>query len=244
MEALKSSDYIVGYTKYVELIKPLFPEKSYIAKGMRQELDRCRIAVRLARDGNRVAVISSGDVGIYGMAGALFDYCRIENVPIASPEGVKGEELIIEVIPGVSALNAAASILGAPLGHDFAVISLSDHLTPWQTIKTRLDAAAKADFVIVIFNPRSKSRPYILKKAIHVIEKHLEPTRPVGIVKRATRQGQERIITSISAIPYIEVDMQTIIIIGNRSTYVWNNWMITPRGYEEKYYGVDARETL
>ncbi len=238
--AIRESDIIVGYKTYVDIVKAHFPDKRYISKGMRQELERCRIAISEAQKNQVVSLISGGDVGIYGMAGALLDYCKNNKVDIYprlwQDQSCKNTSIMVDIIPGVSSLNAAASVLGAPISHDFVAISLSDHLTPWEVIEKRLKLAASGDFVIVLFNPRSKTRPHLLEKAVSILLKTVNPKTPVGIVKRAMRDGQSRIITELSKIPFSQVDMQTIIIIGNSHTFLWNNWMITPRGYREKYF--------
>ncbi|SFN09000.1 precorrin-3B C(17)-methyltransferase [Thermodesulforhabdus norvegica] len=240
-EALDSSDLIVGYSTYVSLIKPLYPDKTFLVKGMRQELQRVLMAIEEARKGKRVSLVSGGDVGIYGMAGLVFDVCRKEDIAVAPfgyPETDRESqewELSVRIVPGVSALNAAAAVLGAPLMHDFATISLSDHLTPWSLIEKRIHAAAMADFVIVFYNPRSKTRPKLLDKALSIVLEYRSPETPAGIVKRAMRDGQERIITKLESIVTKDIDMQTILIIGNARTYVWRGWMVTPRGYDEKY---------
>lgn len=237
-EALEQSDLIVGYKTYIALIQSLYPDKAFFVKGMRQEFERARVAIEEAMNGKWVSLISSGDVGIYGMAGLVFDICKSENIPVVAAHGQGGKdgdvlvELDITIIPGVSALNAAAAILGAPLMHDFASISLSDHLTSWSVIEKRLHAAAMADFVIVLYNPRSKTRPELLGKALSILSQYRHPETPVGIVKRAMRDGQHRFVTQLSSVITEYIDMQTILIVGNASSYVWRGWMITPRGYE------------
>jgi precorrin-3B C17-methyltransferase len=209
---------------------------------MRKEVQRCQTAIDHALTGYQVALVSSGDAGIYGMAGLVFDICRERNLrvrrvnPGAEMQGADdGIGFSVQVIPGVAAFNAAASLLGAPLMHDFAAISLSDHLTPWEIIEKRLTAAASADFVIALYNPRSKTRPALLDEARGVLLRYRSPATPVGIVWRAMRDGQFQIITTLAEIPMEEVDMQSVLIIGNSQTYIWNGWMVTPRGYMEKY---------
>lgn len=234
MEALRNAEVIIGYKTYIALIKDLFPDKTFISKGMRQETERCRLAIEHALSGKAVALISSGDAGIYGMAGLALELCKKQGIRVrtAEEEDVgSGKTVMIRIIPGVSALTAAASILGAPIMHDFAVVSLSDHLTPWDLIERRLELASEGDFVIVLYNPRSSTRPHLLSRAIAIIGKYRSPDTPVGIVWRAMREGQRSVICSLESIPVEDVDMHSIIIIGNRQTYVWNNLMITPRGY-------------
>jgi len=232
-QAIAASTTIIGYSSYIDLIRPLVDGKQIIATAMMQEVDRCRAAIRLARDGETVALVSGGDSGIYGMAGLVFELIEIDSrqdeTGIApSPE--------ICVIPGISAIQAAASVLGAPLMHDFAVISLSDLLTPWDLIKTRLEAAARADFVIVIFNPRSKSRVTQIEEARRIILGARPAETPAGIVRNACRDGESATVTTLGTLLDHAIDMSTIVIIGNSSTFVdQQGRMVTPRGYASKY---------
>ncbi len=227
-EAIRKSDIIVGYGTYLHLITELLHGKEVLSTGMTQEVDRCRKAMELACSSRIVSVISGGDPGVYAMAGLVFELLRSE-------EG-KGRTLpAVEVIPGISALNASASRLGAPLMHDFACISLSDRLTPWEVIENRIEAAAAADFVIVLYNPRSTGRPDHINRAREIILKHRQPTTVVGIVKGAMREHESVIVTDLEKMQVGDVDMQTTVIIGNSKTFVWNNLMVTPRGYENKF---------
>lgn len=238
LQALVSAEVIVGYKTYLDLIPDLLDGKRVFASGMRRELERCQTAIDYALLGRRVAIISSGDAGIYGMAGLVFDLCHERNLLISSPAGETGQEaddFSVEVIPGVAALNAAASLVGAPLMHDFAAISLSDHLTPWEVIEKRIAAAASADFVLAVYNPRSKTRPHLLAKARKILLEHRTPDTPVAIVRAATRAGQWTCLTTLANMPLEEIDMQSILLVGNSKTYLWKGWMITPRGYLEKY---------
>ncbi|MGQ9669405.1 MAG: precorrin-3B C(17)-methyltransferase [Desulfosoma sp.] len=238
VEALRQAEVIVGYKTYIGLIEPLLHEKTVLSSGMRKEIDRCREAVQRALEGFRVALVSGGDAGIYGMAGLVFDVCQAEGVAVCDGSGQakdSGEALAIEVIPGVPAFNAAASLLGAPLMHDFASISLSDHLTPWKVIERRLMAAAEADFVIALYNPRSATRPDLLDQARSVLLRSRSGKTPVGVVHKAMREGQRYWVTTLRNLVSADVDMQTVILVGNSQTYVWNGWMVTPRGYLEKY---------
>jgi cobalt-precorrin 5A hydrolase/precorrin-3B C17-methyltransferase len=222
-KAIRNSDVIVGYGTYIELIKELIKGKEIVSTGMTQEIDRCKKAVELAISGRTVSVISGGDPGIYAMAGLVFEILKS-----------KQSSVFVEVVPGVSALNACAARLGAPLMHDFASISLSDRLTPWELIEKRLDAAAKADFVIILYNPKSKGRAEHINKAREIILKCRKPETPVGIVKGAMREDERIIITDLKNMLEHDIDMQTTVIIGNSQTFVWDNRMITPRGYENK----------
>lgn len=240
LEALTGAQVILGYKTYLELIPDLAQGREFVSSGMRKEVDRCQSAIDRALAGFRVALVSSGDAGIYGMAGLVFDLCRKRGLKVSSwsGEGKEAERSVdfsIEVIPGVAAFNAAASLLGAPLMHDFAAVSLSDHLTPWEVIEKRLAAVASADFVLAIYNPRSKTRPHLLEEAQKILLRTCSPETPVGIVGRAMREGQWKLLTTLGAIPFDEVDMQSVLIVGNSKTYLWNGWMVTPRGYLDKY---------
>ncbi|NSW85556.1 MAG: precorrin-3B C(17)-methyltransferase [Syntrophobacteraceae bacterium] len=237
LDALLSASIVFGYKTYIELIAELVEGRTVVSSGMRKEVQRCQQAIDHAVAGEKVALVSSGDAGIYGMAGLVFDLCRERDLRTAPPDGQpEGPvDLFIRVIPGVAAFNAAASLLGAPLMHDFAAVSLSDHLTPWPLIQERLTAASSADFVLAIYNPRSKARPDLLEAAQQVLLRHRCPETPVAIVRQAMRKGQWKHLTTLEEIPFDEVDMQSVVIVGNSRTYVWNGWMVTPRGYLEKY---------
>ena len=208
-------------------MQDLIKDKEILSSGMRQEVDRCAGAAEVARDGKTVAVICSGDPGIYAMAGLVFE------VVSAKEEKFGGVE--VEVVPGIPALSSCAARLGAPLMHDFASISLSDLLTPWDLIEKRLDAAASADFVIAIYNPRSKGRPENINRAQEIILRHRPGSTPVGIVKAATRENERVTLTDLDHMLECEIDMLSTVIIGNSQTFTWNGRMITPRGYGNKY---------
>ncbi|MHB8844997.1 MAG: precorrin-3B C(17)-methyltransferase [Nitrospirota bacterium] len=227
-DAIGKSDVIVGYGTYLDLIQGLLRDKEVVSTGMTQEVDRCRKAIDIAREGKTVAIICGGDPGVYAMAGLVFELLR-------SDEEKGGNLPFVEVIPGISALNAAASRLGAPLMHDFACISLSDRLTPWAVIEKRLESAAAADFVIVLYNPRSKGRAGHLSRAREIVLKHRDAKTAVGIVKGAMREQEKVIVTDLANMQDADVDMQSTVIIGNSKTFVWNNLLITPRGYENKF---------
>jgi cobalt-precorrin 5A hydrolase/precorrin-3B C17-methyltransferase len=222
-KVIKRSDVIVGYGTYIDLIQELIKDKEVVCTGMTQEIERCKKAVEYAISGKIVSLISGGDPGIYAMAGPVFEILKAKNT---------GSEIHIEVIPGVPALSACAARLGAPLMHDFAVISLSDRLTQWEVIEERLVAAASADFVIVLYNPKSSMRTEQIQRAREIVMKHRSAETPVGIVKAATRQDEKVIITNLREMPDYEIDMQTTIIIGNSKSFIWLNRMITPRGYK------------
>ena len=232
-KAIDESDVIVGYGTYLDLIPHLIKDKEVVSTGMTQEVDRCRRAVELALSGKKVSVISGGDPGIYAMAGLVFETLRSEARKAGSQ--FSPSEINVEVIPGISALNAAAARLGAPLMHDFASISLSDRLTEWDVIEKRINAAAMADFVIVVYNPRSRGRAEHFSRAVEIIKRYRNPNTPVGIVKAAMRVSEVVVITNLDEVLDHEIDMQTTVIIGNSGTFVWNDWMITPRGYEKKF---------
>jgi len=226
-EAIESAEVVVGYTTYLKLVEPLLGGKEIFSSGMTKETERCREAVRLASDGRTVALVSGGDAGIYGMAGLALELANDPaSAPLAAPE--------IVIVPGISAVQAAASVLGAPLMHDFAVISLSDLLTPWEMIEKRLEAAAAADFVTVLYNPRSKGRTRHIDLAREILLAARSPRTPIGIVRNACRDGEEKIVTTLADMPIDRIDMFSLVIIGNSATFVDRHGkMITPRGYDK-----------
>lgn len=256
IEAIRASDVIVGYKTYIELIKELIKDKEVISTGMTREIERAKKAVELAMSGKNVSVISGGDPGIYGMAGLVLEILRaVEQQSIRAAVNKKLDDIPyykttgllhywsaalpdVEVIPGISALNACASRLGAPLMHDFVCISLSDRLTEWSLIEKRLELAAEGDFVTVLYNPKSKGRPEHINRARDIFLRHRAPETPVGIVRGAMRSKEEVVIANLKDILDYDIDMQTTVIIGNSQTYVWNNWLITPRGYEKKMHRI------
>ena len=219
-EAILAADRVVGYLTYLELIKDLIGNKKTVGTAMMQEVDRCQQAVDLAVEGHEVVVVSSGDSGIYGMAGLVIELANKIDVE---------KRPTVEIIPGLSAVNVAASVLGAPLMHDFAVISLSDLMTPWDLIKKRASLCAEGDMVIALYNPRSKKRITHLDEVRELVLQHRDPKTPVGIVQKAGRAGQHMVISDLENFTKEEVDMQTLVIIGNSNTYVENGRMITPR---------------
>ena len=216
-EALDRSSCIVGYTLYVDLIREAFGEREYIATGMMKEEERCRIALKRAFEGETVSVICSGDPGVYGMAGLIFSL-------LPEYEGVT-----VKVIPGVTAATSGAALLGAPIGHDFAVISLSDRLTPWEIIEKRLRNAAEADFCIAIYNPVSHSRPEHLTKACVILSEILPGDRLCGIARNIGRKNETAELCTLKELPARQADMITTVFIGNSETKESGGRMITPR---------------
>jgi precorrin-3B C17-methyltransferase len=233
---LETVDAVAGYTTYIDLIRPLIAGKQIISTAMQKEVDRVSAALDLALAGTSCAMVSSGDPGIYAMAGLVLEMCRERAIAIGgSDEAGAADRLFIEVVPGIPALCAGAALLGAPLTHDFAAISLSDLLTPRETIEARLDAAARADFVIVIYNPKSRRRADHLARAQAIILKHRAPDTPVGIVTGAMRDNQRVTLVTLKDLHRADVDMQTTVFIGNTATFSYDGFMITPRGYANKY---------
>ena len=227
-EAILSAEVIVGYDTYVKLVEPLITTQEVVRAAMTEEVLRAREAVSRARSGNSVAIISSGDAGLYGMAGLVYEVL-IETgwTPQDKPD--------VEVIPGVTAMLSAASLLGAPLVHDVCSISLSDHLTGWDVIARRIEAAAQADFVIAIYNPKSGRRKQQIIEAVNILQTYRPPDTPVGIVKSAYRDTQNVVVTTLDKMLDQEIGMLTTIIIGNSTTRVYSDKMVTPRGYQKKY---------
>lgn len=225
-EAISKAGVIVGYTRYVNLIASIIKDKDTLTSGMTEEVARCSLAIELAAAGKTVVVVSSGDSGIYGMAGLVLQLAgRVKGAANA---------FSIEIVPGIPAFVSAAAILGAPLMHDFASISLSDLLTPWETIEERINAAAKAGFVVILYNPKSSKRTEGLKKAIAVARAYRHQDTPVGIVRNAARPDEWAVVTPLKEFDtyYDAIDMLTIVIIGNPDTSLTEFGMITPRGYK------------
>lgn len=225
--AIENADVVAGYKGYISLVpEELLQDKEVVSTGMMGEVERGRQAIECARNGRKTVMVCSGDAGIYAMAGLLMELLEAEGLL---------ETLPFEVIPGVPAFNAAASLLGAPLMHDFASISLSDLLTPWDVIEKRLRLASEADFVIAIYNPRSKKRSDHLGNALKIIMENKPGTTPLGVVGRAYREGQSVHVTTLNALDTTLVDMQTVLIVGNSTTRIASGRMLTPRGYHRKY---------
>ena len=220
VNAIEKADVIIGYDTYINILKKNFPDKEYLSTAMRKEVERCREAVIEAEKGKKVALVSSGDSGIYGMAGIMHE---VANDMMSEAE--------IIVVPGVTAASSAASVLGAPLMHDFAVISLSDLMTPLSHIYKRVEAAAYADYIICLYNPKSRKRTEYLAKAADIIMKYRSSDTVVGIVRNSGRENQEAWITTLIELKNEPVDMFCTVIVGNSQTYEREGKMITPRGY-------------
>nr|VFK54116.1 MAG: precorrin-3 methyltransferase [Candidatus Kentron sp. TUN] len=236
-QAITEADVVIGYATYIKLIKDLLDGKQVIRKGMTEEANRCLAALRYAEEGHTVALISSGDAGIYGMAALTYE--------VLFQAGWKpGDGIGVEVIPGCTALSACASLVGAPLGHDFCSISLSDLLTPWPVIARRLEAAARADFVLVLYNPKSGRRTGQIVAAQEILMRHRKPDTPVAIVNAAYRPKQSIRFASLVHMAEQDIGMLSTVLIGNRETYLRHGVMITSRGYAGKYLNLigTARE--
>lgn len=227
-ESIAKADVIVGYSTYLQLIRGLIDGKEVISGGMTEEITRANAAIERAECGKTVAFISGGDAGVYGMAGLVYEI-------LLGRGWEAGRGIEVEVVPGVTALSAAASILGAPVMNDHASISLSDLLTPWAKIELRLDTAAAGDFVIALYNPRSARRTEHLRRARDIILRHRKAGTPTGIVREAYRDGQKTVLTELGRVCEEDVDMSSIVVIGNSRTFVRGGVMVTPRGYAEKY---------
>ena len=237
---MSAVDVVVGYHTYIDLIRPLIAGKTIISTGMTREVQRVEAAIEQAQQANGCAIVSSGDPGIYAMAGLVFEVCLQKDIAIQAPAFPAHSEnavptLVVEVVPGIPALCAGAALLGAPLTHDFAVISLSDLLTPWHVIEQRLEAAAMADFVLVLYNPKSKKRTWQLESAQKILLKYRDSRTPVGIVVSAMRENQQVRIAALADLHRQHVDMQTTIFIGSSSSSRYLDFMVTPRGYNQKY---------
>lgn len=215
-QVIEESEVIVGYTKYIDFIAPLIENKEIFSTGMMKEEERCREALRLSKD-KIVSIISTGDAGIYGMAGLVLELRENEQV---------------EIVPGVTASSAAASILGAPIMHDSCNISLSDLMTPYELIKKRVKLAAQADFVITLYNPKSKGRPNYLRENLDIIKQYRGGNTPVALVKNALREGQEYSIFTLDSFDDSKADMLSVVVIGNSQSFVKDGVFITPRGYK------------
>ncbi len=219
-EALAQAEAIAGYGVYVELVRPLFPDKEYLVTPMRREAERCRAAIDAARAGRTVAMVSSGDAGVYGMAGLALELAR-------------GQGVEVEIVPGVTAALSGGALLGAPLGHDFAVVSLSDLLTPWERIERRLELAARADFCVAIYNPASHRRADYLRRACEILLRCASPETVCGIVRSVGRAGERAEVMTLERLKDYPADMFTTVFIGNSQTREIDGRMVTPRGYRD-----------
>ncbi len=226
--AIAEADVVVGYSTYIKLVEDLLDGKLVVRKGMTEEIDRCVEAYEQARQGKVVALISSGDAGIYGMAGPTYEV-------LLQSGWTPGDGVDVEVVPGATALTACAALVGAPLTHDFCSISLSDLLTPWPVIARRLESAARADFVVALYNPKSGRRTGQIVEAQRILLQYRAATTPVALVKSAYRDLQSVQFTTLDRMAEHKIGMLTTVLIGNSSTYLRENLMITPRGYANKY---------
>ena len=217
-DVLKNSDIIIGYKTYVDLIEDMFPDKKIIKSYMKKEVARCEETLKLALEGNIVSLISSGDAGVYGMAGLMLE--------------IADGQVEVEIVPGITSANASASLGGAPIVHDSVNISLSNLLTDWELIKKRIDLASQGDFVITLYNPKSSGRPELINEARDIMLKHKRKDTPVLIARNVGREGENYDITTLSEMLDYEINMFSTVIIGNSNTKVVNNKMITPRGYK------------
>ena len=217
--ALEEAEVLCGYPVYLDLVRPYYPEKEYYATGMTKELDRCRWALETAHSGRTVALVCSGDAGVYGMASPLLELA--EGCPDVTVE-----------VPGLTAALSGGAVLGAPLAHDFCVLSLSDRLTPWEVIEKRLAAAAMGDFCMAVYNPSSKGRPDYLARAVRILlQNGKAPDTVCGLVRNIGREGQSAQVLTLAQLEQTPVDMFTTVYIGNRNTRVLQGRMVTPRGY-------------
>ena len=220
VKAMNEADVLVGYTKYIQLVAPLFPGKKTVDTPMKREIERCRKALDTADSGLTVAMICSGDSGVYGMAGPVFELSS------------EYPDVEIQVIPGITAALSGAAVLGAPLTHDFAVISLSDLMTPWEKIEKRLVCAGEGDFCIAIYNPSSKKRADYLRRACDILLRYKDPETVCGVVRNIGRDGESSQVCTLLELRDMEVDMFTTVFVGNASTKDISGHMVTPRGYK------------
>ncbi|MDR1043724.1 MAG: precorrin-3B C(17)-methyltransferase [Candidatus Adiutrix sp.] len=237
-KCLKVAQAVYGYHLYLEQAKPHIKKARLYKSGMTSELRRAEEAIDSALSGRRTAVISGGDAGVYGMTAAVFEVLAARGIDLGRADG----QLRVKVIPGVPAVVGGAALLGSPLSNDFCAISLSDRLTPWDLIEKRLRLAAQGDFVIGLYNPKSKLRDWQLARSAEILLEYLPPETPVGLTDRIGRAGQAVSLITLSGLAQAPVDMQTMIIIGNQSTFVYRGLLVTPRGYVNKY-GLKDRES-
>jgi precorrin-3B C17-methyltransferase len=236
-DAIAEADVVIGYVTYIKLVADLIEGKEIIRKSMTEELDRAVSALEAARQGKKVALISSGDAGVYGMAGPTYE--------VLFQAGWTPDDAVqVEIIPGASALNSCAALVGAPLTHDFCAISLSDLLTPWPTIARRLDAVAMADFVVALYNPKSGRRTRQIVEAQRLFLRHRRADTPVAIVKSGYRRRQNIVFTTLDQMAEADIGMLSTVLIGNSNTFIRHGLMVTPRGYANKYDMADGGSTL
>jgi precorrin-3B C17-methyltransferase len=226
--AIADAELVVGYSTYIKLVRELIEGKQVIRTGMTEEIGRARAAVEHARAGGKVALVSSGDAGVYGMAGLVFEVLR----EIGWQRGQSPE---LRIVPGMTALNSCASLVGAPLVHDFCAISLSDLLTPWPVIARRLEAAAAADFVVGLYNPASGRRTRQIVEAQAILRRHRDGKTPVALIKSAYRKLQSAVLSDLDSFLEYEIGMLTTVLVGSSRTFVFEGYMVTPRGYSDKY---------
>lgn len=228
LKAIAESQLVVGYTTYIKLVRHLLEGKDIVKTGMTEEIGRARAAIERARDGATVSLISSGDAGVYGMAGLVFQVLK-------EMGWKRGDSPELRLIPGMTALNSCASLVGAPLVHDFCSISLSDLLTPWPVIERRIEAAANADFVIGLYNPASGRRTRQIVDAQSIIRRYRDASTPVALVKSAYREMEQVVLTDLANFLDYEIGMLTTVLIGSSNTFMFEGYMVTPRGYTNKY---------
>jgi len=231
--AIESADVVAGYKAYVDLIAELLYEQEVIQSGMTREWQRAQAAVEAAADGKQTVLVCSGDAGMYAMAPLVLELLE------QHPELCKKVEL--DIVPGITAANACASLVGAPLGHDSCTISLSDLLTPWEVITNRIEAAAMADFAITFYNPRSKKRTQHIETAREILLNHRSPSTPVAVVNAAYRDEQQVTLTTLAEFTQVEFGMNAAVMVGNSNSYRFGDWIVTPRGYKNKYQLADGK---
>jgi precorrin-3B C17-methyltransferase len=228
LAAIREASVVVGYGTYIKLVRPWLDGKEVVRTGMTEEIGRARAAIERARDGAHVALISSGDAGVYGMAGLVFQVLR-------EMGWRRGDPPALRLVPGMTALNSTASLVGAPLGHDFCAISLSDLLTPWPVIARRLEAAAAADFVVGLYNPASGRRTRQIVEAQQILRRHRDGSTPVALVKSAYRKLQQVDLSDLDHFLDYEIGMLTTVLVGSSQSFVFEGYLVTPRGYAAKY---------
>ena len=228
LAAIAEADMVVGYTTYIKLVKHLVKDKEVIRTGMTEEIGRARAAIEEAQAGKKVALVSSGDAGVYGMLSLVFQV--LEEMGWS-----EGQNPVLNVIPGISAINSCASLVGSPLGHDYCCISLSDLLTPWDSIRKKIRCAADADFVIGFYNPASGRRQKQIVEAKEIVREFRPGTTPVALVKSAYRKQETVVITDLDNFLDYEIGMNTTVLVGSSTTYIFDNKLVTPRGYTNKY---------